>query len=130
MNNTERHDELVDAGWRVNLDEAPWGAIKKGEPLDARGLANRLRQYQVTSGTVREGDKTAKGYKRVDLHDPWSRYVGAPPYGPVTSVTPSQPPADCDGVTDVTPSVEVNPDDDWHLHLVEPEPLNYEETTA
>jgi hypothetical protein len=66
------------------LDEAPWGAIKKGEPLDARGLANRLRQYQITSGTVRIDDKTAKGYKRSDLHDPWSRYVV------------------CDAVTDVT----------------------------
>jgi hypothetical protein len=76
------------------LDEAPWGAIKKGDPLDARSLANRLRQYQVASGTVRVDDKTAKGYKRVDLHDPWSRYlsvvVGSPHSGAVTSVTTSQ----------------------------------------
>jgi hypothetical protein len=76
-----------------DLDESPWSDLR-GKPLDARGLANRLRQYQVTSTTVRIGEQIAKGYKRSDLHDPWSRYLptnlGPPHSGPVTSVTPSQ----------------------------------------
>jgi hypothetical protein len=48
----------------------------------------------------------------------------------VTTVTPSQTSTHRDAVTDVTQSAEANPDDDWHLHLVEPEPLDYEEETA
>jgi hypothetical protein len=72
------------------IDEAPWGDIK-GAPLAARGLASRLRRYEVRSKTVRIGDTTAKGYTREDLHDPWARYVpkavGQPPKESVTSVT-------------------------------------------
>lgn len=71
------------------LDEAPWNDLR-GKPLDARGLARRLRQYGVASQTVRVGDATAKGYRRTDLHDPWTRYL--PPVGEsVTSVTADTP---------------------------------------
>ncbi len=45
------------------LDESPWSDLR-GEPLDARGLANRLRQYEIHSTAVRINDKVAKGYKR------------------------------------------------------------------
>ena len=58
----------------TTLDEAPWGDLK-GKPLDARGLAQRLRQYGVRSTTVRIGEVVAKGYLRADLHDAWSRYL-------------------------------------------------------
>ncbi len=85
-----------------SMDEAPWGDLK-GKPLDARGLAARLRQYGVKSANVRIGDSVPKGYLRTDLHDPWARYlpttresigdreapgtVGSPPYGSATSAT-------------------------------------------
>jgi hypothetical protein len=65
-------EDLLDA--LHSLDESPWADVR-GKPLDARGLANRLRQYDVHSGTVRIGERTAKGYKRADLHDAWSRYL-------------------------------------------------------
>jgi hypothetical protein len=58
------------------IDEAPWADLH-GKPLDARGLGNRLRPYGAKSKNVRVGDKTPKGYKREDLHDPWSRYLRA-----------------------------------------------------
>lgn len=58
------------------LDEAPWSDLR-GKPLDPRGLASRLRQYGVKSITVRIGDATARGYRREDLLDPWSRYLAA-----------------------------------------------------
>jgi hypothetical protein len=56
------------------LDDAPWDNIK-GDALDARGLAWRLHQFDVESKQVRVGDVTGKGYRRVDLHDVWVRYL-------------------------------------------------------
>jgi hypothetical protein len=58
-----------------DMDEAPWSDLK-GKPLNPRGLAHRLRQYGVHSVNVRIGDTVPKGYRREDLHDPWSRYLG------------------------------------------------------
>jgi 5S rRNA maturation endonuclease (ribonuclease M5) len=57
------------------IEEAPWADLK-GKPLNARGLAARLRQYEVRSVNVRIGDSVPKGYRREDLYDPWSRYLG------------------------------------------------------
>lgn len=56
------------------LDEAPWGDMY-GKPINSRGLATRLRQYDVQSKNVRIGEKVTKGYRRDDLHDPWNRYL-------------------------------------------------------
>src|SRR5690606_4539759 len=50
------------------LDDAPWGEMR-GKPLDARGLAQRLKKYDVARTTIRIGMGTAKGYTRADLHD-------------------------------------------------------------
>jgi Protein of unknown function (DUF3631) len=57
-----------------NLEEAPWGDLH-GKPLNARGLAQRLRQYEIHSGEVRIGQWHGKGYKRSDLWDAWTRYL-------------------------------------------------------
>lgn len=56
------------------MDEAPWGDMR-GKPLDSRGLANLLKEYGVTSKTVRIGNATPKGYSRADLVDVWRRYL-------------------------------------------------------
>lgn len=58
------------------LDESPWGDFK-GKPLDARGLARRLRPYDIRPTTIRVMAATAKGYRREDLHDTWQRYLPA-----------------------------------------------------
>lgn len=58
----------------TNLEDAPWHDLK-GKALDARGLAWRLRQYEVTPGVIRVGMTTARGYTREGLADAWSRYV-------------------------------------------------------
>lgn len=73
-------------GLLTTLQEAPWADIK-GKPLDARRLGSLLRPYEITSTTVREGINVGKGYRRIDLHDAWLRYVGVPATGEVTSVT-------------------------------------------
>jgi hypothetical protein len=57
-----------------DLGESPWSEIQ-GKPLNARGLAQRLRQYEVHSGNIRVGDLIVKGYKRADLFDAWTRYL-------------------------------------------------------
>ena len=61
-----------------DMDDAPWGDIR-GKPTDARGLARRLRKYGAASVTIRHGDGTAKGYRREDLHDAFTRYLPPKP---------------------------------------------------
>lgn len=74
------------------LEEAPWGELVAGKPLNARGLARRVGEYGVKSKNVRIGDATPKGYTREDLWDAWSRYLlplGPPPQESATSATNS-----------------------------------------
>jgi Protein of unknown function (DUF3631) len=79
---TERLLELLHA-----LEESPWGDLR-GKPLDARGLARRLKPYEVRPTTIRVGDATPKGYRREDLADAWSRYLPDTPETSATSATP------------------------------------------
>jgi hypothetical protein len=69
------------------LEEAPWAELVKGSPLNARGLAARLKPYGVSSRTVRIGADTPKGYRREDLMDAWSRYLTPSSEKSATSAT-------------------------------------------
>jgi hypothetical protein len=60
------------------ISESPWRDLR-GKPLDDRGLANRLRQYDIKSKDIRTGAGTLKGYYRADFQDAWVRYL--PPIG-------------------------------------------------
>ena len=61
-----------------NLPEAPWNDLK-GKPLNERGLATRLRQYNVRSKNLNlGGESRPKGYTREDLWDAWERYLPSP----------------------------------------------------
>jgi Protein of unknown function (DUF3631) len=95
------------------LEESPWGDLR-GKALDARGLASRLRRYDIHPGTIRLDDgRTPKGYKAADLRDVWSRYLSSAPHTsatsattPQSSATGSESVADSDlFVADVTPHV-------------------------
>jgi len=57
-----------------DLPESPWHSIK-GKPLDDRGLAVRLRRYEIKPKVVRIGQETARGYSRADFEDAWTRYL-------------------------------------------------------
>lgn len=72
------------------LDESNWSDIK-GKPLNDRGLASRLRQYEIKPRVVRLGTGTARGYLRSDFVDAWRRYLPQPPSESVTSVTSETP---------------------------------------
>lgn len=58
----------------VALEESPWGDWY-GKPIDQRWLAKYLRPYGVRPTKLRVGARTAQGYRRADLLDPWSRYL-------------------------------------------------------
>lgn len=89
------------------MEECPWAVIRRGEPLDARGLAQRLKKYDISPELQRIDGEVSRGYTRAQLADAWARYldpadekainslgmsaqpgVGPPPKGSVTSVTP------------------------------------------
>jgi hypothetical protein len=84
-------------------DEGPWKARRRGEGLDARGLAGMLRPFKIRSRTVRVGEKTAKGYGLDQFTDAFARYLPQTPIYPSQASQASQPNADGAGdVTDVT----------------------------
>jgi hypothetical protein len=63
-------------GGLLGLEESPWNGLgRPPKPLDAAGLARRLRAFGVRPGVVRIGEKTARGYARQDLEDKWARYL-------------------------------------------------------
>lgn len=76
------------------IEESPWAVIRKGEPLDARGIAQRLRKYGIEPKPQRDGVRVFKGYSRAQFEDAWSRYLeplGPPDKDAVTSVTANTP---------------------------------------
>ena len=72
------------------LEESPWDSFgKPPKPLDARGLAMRLRAYGIRSDNLPRDEGTRlKGYFAADLADAWMRYVPD-----ARASAPSAPPA-------------------------------------
>lgn len=69
-------------------DESAWSTYNRGKPVTPRQLSKRLTEFGIKPGTVRAGFDTAKGYKREQFSDAFSRYLDK---GGDLSVTPSQP---------------------------------------
>lgn len=91
------------------LEESPWADLY-GKPLNARGLAKRLRQYELKSINVRIGGQIVRGYRREDLWDAWSRYLGPPPHESATSATSATACAVCGAPMDsFTPGQTTHP---------------------
>jgi hypothetical protein len=68
------------------LPESPW-ADMRGKPLNDRGLAVRLRRYEIKPKVIRVGATTHRGYVREDFVDAWCRYLPPSPGESVTSET-------------------------------------------
>jgi hypothetical protein len=68
------------------LDESPWGDLH-GRTLDARGLAARLKGYDIHPRGIRVGTNTPKGYQKTDFIDSWSRYLPPNDQSSATSAT-------------------------------------------
>jgi hypothetical protein len=87
------------------IEEAPWAVIRRGEPLDARGLAQRLRKYDIKPDVQRIDEEVSRGYTRAQFADAWSRYLPMESVTSVTSVTNAGEDGDTvTAVTAVTPS--------------------------
>jgi Protein of unknown function (DUF3631) len=93
------------------LEEAPWkdlagGRGKRDRPLDARGLALRLRPYGgIRSKQIKEVN--TKGYYRAELEDAWERYLPQPDRSETSETKETEP--DLQGLS---VSDEVSDDDD------------------
>jgi hypothetical protein len=61
----------------VDLEGAPWADLR-GAPIDAQGIAKRLRPYDVSPRTHWIEGAPKRGYLRADFHDAWQRYLSAP----------------------------------------------------
>lgn len=57
-----------------SIEEAPWSTIRRGEPLDSRGLSQRLGKYGIGS-KLHAGERGLRGYTRTQFTDAWSRYL-------------------------------------------------------
>ncbi|MGI8711577.1 MAG: DUF3631 domain-containing protein, partial [Acidimicrobiales bacterium] len=69
------------------LEEAPWADLR-GRPMDARGLARRLGNYEVASAQLKVDGHKVRGYRREDLWDAWQRYLAPDPAQAVPAVPP------------------------------------------
>ena len=79
------HSETILTELR-KIDEAPWSDYF-GHPLNARDLARLLKPYRVSAADVKIGGANKRGYRRADLHEPWTRYLPPGPGGSATSTT-------------------------------------------
>lgn len=61
-------------GALCEMEEAPWGSLRFGA-LNATGLAQRLKPYDITPKQVRVGSLTKKGYQRAFFKEAWHRYL-------------------------------------------------------
>jgi Protein of unknown function (DUF3631) len=56
--------------------EGPWIEWSRGKPLTQNKLAKLLGNFGVHSQNVKPpGSSEGKGYRRVWLEEPWSRYL-------------------------------------------------------
>jgi Protein of unknown function (DUF3631) len=51
------------------MEESVWGDSYRGNPMNDRGLAVRLRAYEITSKNMRIGEAVCKGYAKCDFED-------------------------------------------------------------
>ena len=70
----------------VALEEAPWAEWRHGKPITARGVANLLRPYGISSELSREAGITGRRYHREAFLNAWGRYLPEHPQTSVTSV--------------------------------------------
>lgn len=67
--------------------EMNWATYNRGQPIKQRQLANRLKEYKISSKSIRIGQDNRKGYDIADFKDTFKRYI---PDTPILSVTTSQ----------------------------------------
>jgi hypothetical protein len=56
-------------------DDLPFGAYRRGEGIDGRGLGKMLRPYRIRSKNLKLDGKVPKGYTRDQFAEAWERYA-------------------------------------------------------
>ncbi|MDP9329994.1 MAG: DUF3631 domain-containing protein [Actinomycetota bacterium] len=107
-------------GGLVDNDEGPWARwwsvdSDHAKRSAASGLAKMLKNFGITSTTIRVGDATPRGYRREAFFDAWNRYLPGGNATPATDATPQVAPTSAvASVADVAPVPETDRDEpDW-----------------
>jgi hypothetical protein len=83
----------------LNADpEAPWRDFGNGG-LNAAKLGKLLAEFEIKSANIRFASTQAKGYRRADFEDAWTRYCPDPEYMPSQPSQASPPRSARDGLT-------------------------------
>lgn len=61
--------------WLCRDSEMSWATYNRGQPLSPRQLAKLLKDFGISSGSVRFGTSTAKGYQKSHFNDVFARYL-------------------------------------------------------
>jgi hypothetical protein len=76
----------------AELEESPWSDINFGKPLNAQGLAKRLREYDIRPCNIRSGAAgVVKGYRKADFAEAWEMYLPAKADEAATPLQPKGP---------------------------------------
>lgn len=60
--------------------EKSWATYNRGKPLSPRQLSNKLKDYGISSKTIRTSSyETAKGFEFEQFKDVFTRYLAEPP---------------------------------------------------
>lgn len=70
-------------------DEKSWSTYNRGKPLTPKQVAKRLKDYGISSKSIRTGYEVAKGFDRSQFDEAFARYLALPPAVAVTSLQPS-----------------------------------------
>lgn len=77
--------------------EAPWRDFRTGG-LNAAKLGKLLAEFEIKSATIRFPGTQAKGYRRTDFEDAWTRYCPEPVGLPSQPSQASPPSSERDGL--------------------------------
>jgi putative DNA primase/helicase len=58
----------------TDLDDRPWATLNEGDPINGHRLASMLDPFGIRPKVMRIGDKTPRGYERLQFADVWQRY--------------------------------------------------------
>lgn len=92
----------------VGLEESPWADCRRGNAINPAQLGRMLREFEISSKSVRIGCTSKKGYSLAQFQDAFRRYL---PTTPSQGVTTSQVNnnAACGENQKVTPENSVTP---------------------
>ena len=86
----------------AGIEGAPWAELR-GVPIDANGIAKRLRPYDVRPAAHWIDGATHRGYLREDFYDAWQRYL-PPPEDRKGRKAHKEPAGNLTDITALTPS--------------------------